>query len=80
MQQRIEGPVIGWLHVRADSAYADRSIGDARIPDPDRVSVVAIVRGEDAVPAPGPEEMLKTDDYLVVVGAARGIEPSRSPC
>lgn len=74
LQQRIEGLVIDWLPVRADSAYAGRTIGDARLRTRTGVSVVAIVRGEDAVPAPGPEEPLNSGDYLVVVGTARGVE------
>lgn len=74
LQQRIEGLVIDWLPVRADSAYAGRTIGDAQIRSRTGVSVVAIVRGEDAVPAPGPEERLQSGDYLVVVGTPRGVE------
>ena len=74
LQQRIEGLVIDWLPVRADSAYAGRPIGDARIRTRTGVSVVAIVRGEEAVPAPGPEEVLHSGDYLVVVGTGRGVE------
>lgn len=74
LQQRIEGLVIDWLPVRADSPYADRTIGDARMRTRTGVSVVAIVRGEEAVPAPGPEEVLHSEDYLVVVGTARGVE------
>lgn len=74
LQQRIEGLVIDWLPIRADSAYANKSIGDARIRTRTGVSVVAIVRGDEAVPAPGPEEALRSDDYLVVVGTARGVE------
>ena len=74
LQQRIEGLVIDWLPIRVDSPYADRTIGDARLRSRTGVSVVAIVRGEDAVPAPGPEERLQSEDYLVVVGTARGIE------
>ena len=74
LQQRIEGLVIDWLPVREDSFYAGRSIGDARIRTRTGVSVVAIVRGEEAVPAPGPEEPLTSGDYLVVVGTARGVE------
>lgn len=74
LQQRIEGLVIDWLPVRADSAYASRTIGDARIRTRTGVSVVAIVRGEEAVAAPGPEEELHSGDYLVVVGTARGVE------
>ena len=74
LQQRIEGLVIDWLPIRKDSAYSGKSIGDARIRTRTGVSVVAIVRGDDAVPAPGPEEILHSDDYLVVVGTPRGVE------
>ena len=74
LQQRIEGLVIDWLPVREDSFYAGQTIGDARIRSRTGVSVVAIVRGEDAVPAPGPEQRLHSEDYLVVVGTARGVE------
>ncbi|MDQ3963404.1 MAG: cation:proton antiporter regulatory subunit [Actinomycetota bacterium] len=74
LQQRIEGLVIDWLPIREDSPYVGRTIGDARIRSRTGVSVVAIVRGEDAVPAPGPEERLDSGDYLVVVGTARGVE------
>ena len=74
LQQRIEGLVIDWLPIRADSPYAARTIGDAAIRSRTGVSVVAMVRGEDAVPAPGPDETLQSGDYLVVVGTARGVE------
>ena len=74
LQQRIEGLVIDWLPVRDDSPYVARTIGDARLRTRTGVSVVAIVRGENAVPAPGPDERLESGDYLVVVGTARGVE------
>lgn len=74
LQQRIEGLVIDWLPVRQDSPYLGRTIGDARLRTRTGVSVVAIVRGEQAVPAPGPEQQLEDGDYLVVVGTARGVE------
>jgi len=35
---------------------------------------VAVVRGDDAIPAPGPDQRLETGDTLVVVGTPRGIE------
>jgi TrkA domain protein len=74
LQQRIEGLVIDWLPVRQDSPYAGRTIGDARIRSRTGVSVVAIVRGDEAVPAPEPDHRLESGDYLVVVGTARGVE------
>ncbi|MDQ4064926.1 MAG: potassium transporter TrkA [Actinomycetota bacterium] len=74
LQQRIEGLVIDWLPIREDSAFVGRSIGDTRLRTRTGVSVVAIVRGDDAIPAPGPEQTLLSGDYLVVVGTARGVE------
>jgi TrkA domain protein len=74
LQQRIEGLVIDWLPIRSDSAYVGRTIGDAQIRSRTGVSVVAIMRGEVAIPAPGPDQKLDSDDYLVVVGTARGVE------
>ena len=74
LQQRVEGLVIDWLPVREDSVFVGRTIGDARLRTRTGVSVVAIVRGDDAVPAPGPETQLDSGDYLVVVGTARGVE------
>ena len=74
LQQRIEGLVIDWLPVREDSFYAGQTIGDASIRSRTGVSVVAIMRGDEAIPAPGPDERLVSGDYLVVVGTAPGVE------
>lgn len=74
LQQRIEGLVIDWLPVSEESPYAGKSIGEARIRTRTGVSVVALVRGTDASPAPGPDEVMNAGDYLVVVGTGRGIE------
>lgn len=74
LQQRIEGLAIDWLPLRDDSPYAGRTIGDARVRTRTGVSVVAVLRGEEAVPAPGPDLEIEGGDYLVVVGTTRGIE------
>lgn len=74
LQQRIEGLVIDWLPLREDSPYAGRPMGDARIRTRTGVSLVAVVRGDEAFPVPGPDLILVGGDYLVVVGTHRGIE------
>ena len=74
LQQKIKGLAIDWLPVRADTPFANRPIGDARIRSRTGVSIVAILRGDQAIPAPGPEPEMKPGDYLVVVGTPRGIE------
>jgi len=74
LQQKIEGLAIDWLPVREDSPYARRPIGAARVRTRTGVSVVAVLRGDQAIPAPGPDVEVEPGDYLVVVGTPRGIE------
>lgn len=74
LKQRIEGLAIDWLPVREGSPYTGRTIGDARIRTRTGVSVVAALRGDEAIAAPGPEVVIEAGDYLVVVGTTRGIE------
>jgi TrkA domain protein len=74
LQQKIEGLAIDWLPVREDSPYAGRPIGAARVRTRTGVSVVAVLRGDQAIAAPGPEVEMEPGDYLVVVGTPRGIE------
>jgi len=38
------------------------------------VSIVAILRGDGAIPAPPPDARLERGDTLVVVGTAQGIK------
>lgn len=74
LQQEVEGLAIDWLRVDPDTPYAGKTIGDARIRTRTGVSVVAVIRGEEAFPAPGPEFLIDADDTLVVVGTSDGIK------
>lgn len=73
LQQQVEGLAIDWLAVEPGTAYAGKTIGDARIRTRTGVSVVAVIRGEQPFPAPGPEFELEPNDTLVVVGTPDGI-------
>lgn len=74
LQQQIEGLAIDWLTLGSGTPYSGKSIGDARIRTRTGVSVVAVIRGEQAVPAPGPEFVIQAEDTLVVVGTSEGIK------
>lgn len=74
LQQQIEGLAIDWLMVTPDSPYAGKTIGDARIRTRTGVSVVAVIRGEQGYPAPGPDFVIEAKDTLVVVGTSEGIK------
>lgn len=70
--QRIEavvgGLVIDWVTMRADSPGADRSIADLEVRRNTRMTIVAILRGEDVIVVPEPSEVLHPQDKLVVIG------------
>jgi TrkA domain protein len=72
--QQVEGLAMDWLPLHAGSPYAGKTIGDARIRTRTGVSVVAVIRGSDHFPAPGPEFGFEPGDTVVVVGTADGIE------
>lgn len=74
LQQTVEGLAIDWLPVSHGTPYAGRSIADTRARTQTGVSIVAVLRGEAAYPAPGPDFVLAPGDTLLVVGTARGIE------
>ncbi|MFC7106778.1 cation:proton antiporter regulatory subunit [Nonomuraea rubra] len=56
------------------SPYVDRPLGHTRARTRTGVSVVAIVRGADVIASPGPDEVLRADDVLVVIGTQEGID------
>ena len=54
LTQRIEGLAIDWLPIRPGSPYAGRDIADTQARSRTGVSIVAILRGDGAIPAPPP--------------------------
>jgi TrkA domain protein len=74
LQQTIEGLAIDWLPIAQGTPYAGRTIGDTRARTRTGTSIVAVLRGDSAYPAPGPDFALAPRDTLLVVGTARGIE------
>ena len=56
------------------SPFAGRTLGDTRARTLTGCSIVAIVRGADVVPSPGPGDELRAGDVLVAIGSASGLE------
>ena len=53
--------------------FAGRPLGDTKARTRTGASIVAIVRGEEVLASPGPEETLRPSDVLVVIGTEDGI-------
>lgn len=70
--QRIEavvgGLVIDWVTMRSDSPGVEHSIAELEVRRNTRMTIVAILRGDDAIVVPEPAEVLHARDKLVVIG------------
>jgi TrkA domain protein len=71
--QRLEGVAIDWIRVREGSAHVGVTIGERQLRTRTGSSVVAIVRGQQTVPAPGPDAVLHAGDVVVAVGTPEGL-------
>jgi TrkA domain protein len=74
LERDVEGLAVDRLPLGGESPFDGRTIGDTGARTRTGVSIVAVLRGGSAHPAPGPEFRLRGGDVLVVVGTPRGIE------
>lgn len=78
IQHDIEGLAIDWLPVAEGSPFAGRTIGEGMLRSRTGVSIVAVVRGADTVPAPGADFEFAAGDVAVAGGTPEGIEQVRA--
>ncbi len=69
----VPGVAIERLPLPVDSRYAGHVLGDTHARTETGVSIVALLRAGDVLPAPGPATCLLGGDTLVVVGTPEGI-------
>ena len=73
LQQQLEGLAIDWLRLKEQSPLAGRSLQESAIHTRTGVSIVAVVREGDAVPAPLAGFVLEAGDLVVAVGTPEGV-------
>jgi TrkA domain protein len=78
VQQQIEGLAIEWISVSAGSTSVGASISDGAFRTRTGASIVAVIRGDATVPAPGPEFVFAVGDVVVAVGTPDGLEQLRN--
>jgi TrkA domain protein len=76
--QQLEGVAIDWITVPPASASAESTIGDGQFRTRTGASIVAIIRGDSTIPAPGPEASFAAGDVVVAVGTPEGLRRVRS--
>lgn len=79
---------IEWVRLNDDSHLAGRTLADSELRRRTGASVVAVIRGDDAIPNPPIDTVFEPDDMLLLIGddeqtdsarrlIERGTEPSR---
>lgn len=71
LSAEIEGLFVDWLPL--PSSFVPVTIAATEMRTRTGASVIAVIRGGDAIPAPGPETELHADDTVVLVGTRDGI-------
>lgn len=73
LTREVPGLEASQVHIRPGSPFVDRLLGETRARTRTGASIVAIVRNEEVLASPGPTEMLRARDVLVVIGTEDGI-------
>ncbi len=73
LAREVPGLETGQVHIVADSPSVDHPLGDTRARTRTGASIVAIVRNEEVLASPGPAEILRAGDVLIVIGTEDGI-------
>ncbi len=76
MTQGVAGLAVDWVEIARHTA--GRTIGDLQVRTRTGTSVVAVLRGEEAHPAPTPEFRFSSGDVAVVVGTVAGTRSARA--
>jgi TrkA domain protein len=71
--QSVDGIAIDWLLVTAAWECAGHPLRDMNLRERTGVTVVAVVRDGQTIPAPGPDLEIHADDIVVVVGTPQGV-------
>lgn len=74
LQQSVEGLTIDWVTVTSGSACSGRRLGDLGLRTEFGGTIVAVLRGDESVPAPPLDFALREGDTAVVAGTTEGVE------
>jgi len=61
------------IRLPSTSAYVGKTLGQTHCRTLTGVSIVAIVRGEDVITSPEPDQLLLANDLLVAIGTSSGV-------
>jgi K+:H+ antiporter subunit KhtT len=69
LRHEVEGLSIQWVTITSGQGLAGRTIGDGQIRTRTGASVVAIIRGDESIPGPGPDFGFAEGDVVLLMGS-----------
>ncbi len=69
-----------WVKVGEKSTFCGKTIGEMQIRKKTGATIVGIMRGDEFIPGPGPEEKILAGDLLLVIGKMRNIKSFLDYC
>lgn len=73
LTREVPGIDTSQVDIPPSSPFVDRPLGDTGARTRTGASIVAIVRNDEVIASPGPAEVLRAHDVLVVIGTEKGI-------
>ena len=77
LKHEVQGLSIEWVSVDKGAPLAGRTIGDGRIRTESGASVVAVLRGNQSHPGPGPDFEILAGDTVLITGSVDGVNAAR---
>lgn len=77
VQQQLEGLAIDWITLADGSRFVRSTIAEGAFRTRTGASIVAVLRGDTTIAAPGPEHAFEPGDVVVAVGTAEGLAQLR---
>lgn len=74
ISHNVEGLAIEWITMPNSGGLTNKTIADGRIRTLTSASVVAVIRGEHAVPGPGPSFEFISGDVVLVMGDSDAVK------
>ncbi|GGK35354.1 potassium transporter TrkA [Pilimelia terevasa] len=74
LREQAAGLLTEQVPLTLGTPYVDRALGDAKIRTRTSASIVAVLRGSDTIPSPGPAFIFAAGDVVVLVGTRPGLD------
>lgn len=74
LREEAAGLLTEQIPLALGSRYVDRPLGEAKIRTRTSASIVAVLRGGETIPSPGPAFVFAAGDVAVLVGTRNGLD------